>query len=299
MRFHQNKKSIEFKVGLFSIIAIVILIACYSWFTEIMESRKYTPLKVKFKNAGNIEIGSTITVHGVKKGRVKELKIEDDGVVVFLQVELDFPLKEGTKFFILESNLMGDVLLEIIPGGEEQVLDLELIQTGEKNYGLTKLVAELSEVVYGIESILSRITNKEGFLENLQSIVDTSNVIINKINKSIDSNSAEIDKLISNASEISERLSRIIKNNEENINQTFALSSEVITKLNKTLNKMEDVTQNFQEISDKMLQEDSSFNRLITEKDLYENLLKATVSLDSLLKDIKENPKRYFKIKVF
>ncbi|MCK4654623.1 MAG: hypothetical protein KAU01_09255, partial [Candidatus Cloacimonetes bacterium] len=103
----------------------------------------------------------------------------------------------------------------------------------------------------------------------------------------------------SNASEISERLSRIIKNNEENINQTFALSSEVITKLNKTLNKMEDVTQNFQEISDKMLQEDSSFNRLITEKDLYENLLKATVSLDSLLKDIKENPKRYFKIKVF
>ncbi|MCK4654177.1 MAG: MCE family protein, partial [Candidatus Cloacimonetes bacterium] len=98
MRFHQNKKSIEFKVGLFSIIAIVILIACYSWFTEIMESRKYTPLKVKFKNAGNIEIGSTITVHGVKKGRVKELKIEDDGVVVFLQVELDFPLKEGTKF---------------------------------------------------------------------------------------------------------------------------------------------------------------------------------------------------------
>ena len=62
---------------------------------------------------------------------------------------------------------------------------------------------------------------------------------------------------------------------------------------------MEKASGNIQAITEKILQEDNSLNKLITEKELYENLLKATANLDSLLKDIKKNPKKYFQIKVF
>ncbi len=299
MKFYQNKKSLEFKVGLFVIVAIIILVVSYSWFTEILESRKYTNLKVKFENAGNIELGSTVTINGVKKGRVKELKIEVDGVVILLQAEIEFPLKKGTKFYILESNLMGDVLLEIVPGRQGELLNLGEVQNGEKSYGLTKLVSELSEVIFELQSIMEIVTKDGEFVRNLQSIVDTSVVMVNKINNSIDVNAGKIDKLITNASNISERLSRLIEDNQEDFSSSVSLTSNVLEKLDKNLLEMNEITENFKLLSKKMLNEESTFNKIISEEELYENLLKSSASLDSLLKDIKKNPKKYFKIKVF
>ncbi|MCD4796248.1 MAG: MlaD family protein [Candidatus Cloacimonetes bacterium] len=299
MKFYQNKKSLEFKVGLFVIVAIIILVVSYSWFTEILESRKYTNLKVKFENAGNIELGSTVTINGVKKGRVKELKIEVDGVVILLQAEIEFPLKKGTKFYILESNLMGDVLLEIVPGRQGELLNLGEVQNGEKSYGLTKLVSELSEVIFELQSIMEIVTKDGEFVRNLQSIVDTSVVMVNKINNSIDVNAGKIDKLITNASNISERLSRLIEDNQEDFSSSVSLTSNVLEKLDKNLLEMNEITENFKLLSQKMLNEESTFNKIISEEELYENLLKSSASLDSLLKDIKKNPKKYFKIKVF
>ena len=299
MKFHQNKKNIEFRVGFFSIIAILILAISYSWFTGVIENRKYTTVKVHFENAGNLEIGSNVTINGVKKGRVKNLQVSSDGVVVHLLVELDFPMQEGTEFYILESNLMGDVLIEIIPGKGKGILDLEEIQTGEKSYGLTKLVVELSEVVNGLESMMNGIYDNDGFLQNLRAVVDTSLVIVSKISSSYNRNSKEVEKLIANTSAISENLARLISENEENVTETITQTADVVKEIKATLTEMEKASSNIQAITEKILQEDNSLNKLITEKELYENLLNATANLDSLLKDIKKNPKKYFKIKVF
>jgi phospholipid/cholesterol/gamma-HCH transport system substrate-binding protein len=299
MKFHQNKKKIEFRVGFFSIIAILILAISYSWFTGVLENRKYTAVKVHFENAGNLDIGSDVTINGVKKGRVKDLQVSSDGVVIHLLVELDFPMQEGTEFYILESNLMGDVLVEIIPGKGEGTLNLEEIQTGEKSYGLTKLVAELSEVVNGLESMMNGIYDNDGFLQNLRAVVDTSLVIVSKISSSYNRNSAEIEKMIANSSAISENLARLIRENEENITETITQTADVMKDIKTTLTEMEKASSNIQAITEKILQEDNTLNKLITEKELYENLLQATANLNSLLKDIKKNPKKYFKIKVF
>jgi phospholipid/cholesterol/gamma-HCH transport system substrate-binding protein len=299
MKFHQNKKNIEFRVGFFSIIAILILAISYSWFTGVMENRKYTTVKVHFENAGNLEIGSDVTINGVKKGRVKNLQVSSDGVVVHLLVELDFPMREGTEFYILESNLMGDVLIEIIPGKGKGILDLEEIQTGEKSYGLTKLVVELSEVVNSLESMMNGIYDNDGFLQNLRAVVDTSLVIVSKINSSYNRNSKEVEKLIANTSAISENLARLISENEENVTETITQTADVVKEIKATLTEMEKASSNIQAITEKILLEDNSLNKLITEKELYENLLNATANLDSLLKDIKKNPKKYLKIKVF
>ena len=299
MKFHQNKKNIEFRVGFFSIIAVLILVICYSWFTGVMENRKYTTVKVHFENAGNLEIGSDVTINGVKKGRVKDLQVSSDGVIMHLLAELDFPLQEGTEFYILESNLMGDVLVEIIPGKGKGTLNLVEIQTGKKSYGLTKLVAELSKVVNSLESMMNGIYDNDGFLQNLRAVVDTSLVIVSKMNSSYNRNSKEVEKLIANTSAISENLARLISENEENITETITQTADVMKEIKITLSEMEKASGNIQAITEKILQEDNSLNKLITEKELYENLLRATANLDSLLKDIKKNPKKYFKIKVF
>ena len=298
MKFYQNKKSTEFKVGLFTIIAIIVLAASYMWFTEALQSKDMTLVKVKFHNAENIEVGSSVTVSGVRKGRVKKIEVTQNGVIIDLQVKIDFPLKEGTQFSVIESNLMGDVQVEIIPGSVGENLDLTQVQGGEKRYGLMKLVSELSSVVVDFQTIMDRIAGDENFVMQIDSVIDTTQMVINKINRSLDKNTEEFEKLITNANQLTAKLNKLVTTNEESISNSMERSSEDITSINSTLDDIKKTSISIRNITEKMQSDKSSINKLMSEDVLYENLMRSSARLDSLLKDIKENPKRYFNIKI-
>ena len=298
MKFYQNKKSTEFKVGLFTIIAIIALAASYMWFTEVLQNKDMTIVKVKFHNAGNIEVGSSVTVSGVKKGRVKKIEVAPNGVVIDLQVKIDFPLKEGTQFSVIESNLMGDVQVEIIPSSEGENLDLTLVQSGEKRYGMMKLVSELSGVITDFQVMMNKIAGDENIVMQIDSVIDTTQMVISKINRSLDKNSEEFEKLIINANQLTAKLNKLVTTNEESISNSMEKSSEVIVSINSTLDDIKETSTSIRNITEKMQSEKSSINKLMSEDALYENLMRSSARLDSLLKDIKENPKRYFNIKI-
>ncbi|MEA2096650.1 MAG: MlaD family protein [Candidatus Cloacimonadota bacterium] len=298
MKFYQNKKSTEFKVGLFTIIAIVVLAASYMWFTEALQSKNMTIVKVNFHNAGNIEVGSSVTISGVKKGRVKKIEVTPDGVIIDLQVKIDFPLREGTQFSVIESNLMGDVQVEIIPSFDGENLDLTQVQSGEKRYGLMKLVSELSSVVVDFQTIMDRIAGDENFVMQIDSVIDTTQMVINKINRSLDKNTEEFERLIINANQLTAKLNQLVTTNEESISNSMKKSSEIIASINSTLDDIKETSKSIRNITQKMQSDKSSINKLMSEDELYENLMRSSARLDSLLKDIKENPKRYFNIKI-
>lgn len=298
MKFYQNKKSTEFKVGLFTIIAIIVLAASYMWFTEALQSKDMTLVKVKFHNAGNVEVGSSVTVSGVKKGRVKKIEVAPDGVILDLQVKIDFPLRDGTQFFVIESNLMGDVQVEIIPSFEGKDLDLTQVQSGEKRFGLMKLVSELSSVVADFQTVIDKIAGDGNFVKQIDSIIDTTQMVINKINRSLDKNTEEFGKLIINANQLTAKLNKLVTTNEESISNSMEKSSEVITSINSTLDDIKATSTSIRNITEKMQSEKSSINKLMSDDELYKNLIRSSARLDSLLKDIKENPKRYFNIKI-
>nr|MDA3813792.1 MlaD family protein [Candidatus Cloacimonadota bacterium] len=271
----------------------------YMWFTEVLQSKDMTIVKVKFHNAGNVEVGSSVTVSGVKKGRVKEIEVAPDGVVLNLQVKIDFPLQEGTRFSVIESNLMGDVQVEIIPGLEVENLDLTQIQSGEKRYGLMKLVSELSSVITDFRTIMNKIAGDESFVMQIDSVIDTTQMVISKINRSLDKNTEEFEKLISNANQLTTKLNKLVTTNEESFSNSMEKSSEVIASINATLDDIKETSTSIRNITEQMQSEKSNINKLISDDVLYDNLIRSSARLDSLLKDIKDNPKKYFNIKIF
>lgn len=299
MKFYKNKKANDFKVGLFTLIGLAILVLCYIWFMEILENRNYSHLQVAFDNAGNTEIGSPVTINGVKRGRVEGIEVAKDGVILHLKAQLDFPLLEGTEFFILESSLMGDIQVEIVPGMAGAELDLSQLQKGKRQMGLTRLVSNLGEIVVGLQTIMDKVYGEEDLIQDFQSVMDTTKSIMNKVSTSINKNSDQFQQLITNANAITSKLNKIIDENGEEFSDTIGKTSLLISEIDKTMQDMQQITTDLQIISRKMNNEDSSFNRLISEDKLYNNLLKASSHMDSLILDIKENPKKYFEIKVF
>ncbi len=299
MKFYRDKKATNFQVGLFTLIGLIILIVCYFWLTEVLENRNYTQMKVEFANAGNTQVGSPVTINGVKKGRVEEIIVKPDGIILLLKAQLDFPLSADTHFFILESTLMGDVQVDIRPGSSEELLDFTTLHKGKRRIGLSQLVSELGSIVSGMQSVLAEIDGKSNLMEDLQSVLVTTEETMQKFGSSIDKNSAKTEHLLSQSLEITAKLNRIVTENESDINQTVSKTSLLITQIDQTMQNMQQITSDLQIFAAKINEKETSFNKLISERDLYDNLLKTTAQLDSLLVDIKKNPQKYFQIKVF
>ena len=127
MEYYKNKKNTETKVGIFIFIALIILISGYFWFSDFLQNQKYTHLQVRFESAGNLEKGSSVAISGVERGKVKQLRVDEEGVILDIAVILDFPLKKDTEFHITETDIMGGAQVDIIPGRSEKLLDLKQI----------------------------------------------------------------------------------------------------------------------------------------------------------------------------
>ena len=69
--------------------------------------------------------------------------------------------------------------------------------------------------------------------------------------------------------------------------------------LDETMNKLNTTLANLQTLSEQLNDKNSSLGKIMNDRELYDNANHAIASLDSLLMDIKANPKRYINVKVF
>ncbi len=161
-----------------------------------------------------------------------------------------------------------------------------------------KLVSELSGVIADFQSVMNKFAGDKDLVGQIDSVIDTTQIVINKINYNLDKNTEKFEQLINNANQLTAKLNQLILNNEESISNSMGKSSEVIASISSTLDDIKETSTSIRTITEKIQNENSSINKLMNEDDLYKNLIRSSARLDSLLIDIKENPKRYFNIKI-
>lgn len=297
MKFYEDKRKLEIKVGIFTLLGVILLILSYLWFTDFMKVRDQITLKVKFNNIGNLEKGAPVNVFGVKRGYVDKLIIIENGVVSELKVNIEFPLKSGTEFRIVESDLMGNPEVEIKPGNGNENLDLSKIQIGANFTSIADLINDVGDIFNEIKG-LNKLEKEEGnIVREFRKLIENSNRLMINLNESYDESHGKFEKIMTNLEFISSHLSDLLQ--KMDIEQTYQLTNQAIRKLKETSLEIGQTNQQFKKISQELLENDSSFKKIISEKKLYDNLLKTTSNLDSLILDIKQHPKKYFEIKVF
>jgi phospholipid/cholesterol/gamma-HCH transport system substrate-binding protein len=299
MTFYKDKGRVELVVGIFSIIAVISLVLGYSWLTDMLQSHKYTAYRVRFDNAGNIEKGSPVTVRGVTRGKVDNLQITSQGVVMDILVELDAPLLQGTVFQIKEVDIMGDTVLEIVPGREAEELSHTAILQGEHNYSIANLIAQSSRLFQEVQEKLTRLNEEGDLFTQIYAIADTTQRIVSDLNQMMQKNDTRIDGILAHTETTMSEMADFLSSNREIADSAMVSMQQVFGEVALSLEEITQSVKNIRTVSDKMANEESSFQRLISEEDLYDNLLRASSRMDSLLVDIKDNPERYFKIKVF
>ena len=217
----------------------------------------------------------------------------------------------------------GSVTVEIsldnklkVPTGSKALLKVDFLGTATIDLQLNKYVSThhtAGDVIIGenapdmlgnIQSeMLPQITS---MLPKLDSILTGVQALVN--DPALRSSLQRIDHITANLETSTEHLNRllgqdmpvIVKNVTEVTNHVDTFTGKLNRlELEKTLASVDSTVTNLQEVSAKLKNPNSTLGLLLNDGALYDGLVNTVGSADSLLIDLRENPKRYVHFSLF
>jgi phospholipid/cholesterol/gamma-HCH transport system substrate-binding protein len=289
----------EFKTGLVAIFAIAVLIWGFNFLKgQNIFDRASNSYFVMFDNVEGLSESSDVTINGLKVGSVLGISYDPEtnkGLKVQFTITEDMNLFQGSEVLMYAPSLLGSKSLKIIPVFSGELAGQGYVFSGSEE---KDLISSLSSQIGSIETNLNTtLKSVNTTFENINVILDDetqSNLkeSIANLNKSmaqlnsITSENGQLQGVLENAETMTAELSKF----GENLN---TLDLELIsTKLNTSLD----------EVNNLLLQMESgegTLGQLLYDDALYENLTAASEELEELLRNVKENPKRFVHFSLF
>ncbi len=290
----------ELKIGFIGIVSIIVLFLGVSYLKGLNildSSREFYAI---YNNIGGLKVGSPVLVNGYQVGVVSKVDLLDNvsqSLLVEISIDKDFDIPVNSVSKIVNQDLMGSKGVNLVLGD-----DAALAESGDTLFGgvggsfqdevsaqILPLKIKTEELIGSIDSVMVIITavlNKdarENLSNSLQSLDQTFALMsqtMTKVDQIVDQNDERISSIIKNLEANNNEITNILKN--------FSDISDAIAKSN-----IQDLLTSLDEASKKINNSQGSLGMLINDEDLYLNLENSSKELEVLIKDIKENPKRY------
>ncbi len=286
----ENIKRNEFFIGLAMLIATLIVVFGILWLGKSNMFVKGLQLRTFVKDANGLGVGDEVFYSGIKVGTVTDVEITDGGVIIYSKIDKITEIPDDSKFIISDYSMIGGKVLSIIPGNSKKYLKQGALVNGSVNPGLNGSIGKLTSIVPKINRIL----------DNLNEITGGKNVAeINSAIKEIRNAAKGMNNLINGELKSTiDNINSIADNNKSNITELLKNLNKNSNELSKMLKKTSDASQRLSKLLKSIEEGNGTLGKLSENDSLYNNLNRAVISLDSLLNDIKQHPKKYLEIKV-
>lgn len=305
-------------------VVVVVALGLLYWGIEFLKGVNLFEPKnyyiTRFEKVDGLTVSSPITVNGYQVGLVKELnfdyKTNEIEVKMSLDDELKIPIGSSVS---LNSQLLGSPSLVInLAQGKAYHKVGDMIPSTMKA-GLMEKVG--NDIMPQVNEIMPKVNDILANVNTLTSNPALHNSVSNfdEITAKINASAKDLTVLMSNLSSLSQNLngsvpgviSGIATKVDGTVSNIQTLTSNLNNKVNDlptaqlqtTINDLNATLANLKvltaELNNKLNDRNSSLGLLLNDRQLYDNANGAVMSLDSLLIDLKANPKKYITIKVF
>ena len=301
----------EAKIGIIVIATILLVIWGINFLKGKNIIRRSDVFYAVYNNVAGLEATSSIYLNGYKVGTVNDVRFDKNSLnslIVSLAIGKNFSipqgsvaelyngLLDGTSIRIIPAktdiyHTYGDTLLSNIQEGLFTQVQNEIeplkIRIEKLLISADTLLTSLNEMLdnEGVENIKSGILslkNTSSALESqLQPGGDLSRTFaeVRKLSETLASNRSQLDTIFSNLASVSDSAAKSnIRQTINNLNQSLSEASILIENINKG---------------------EGSLGLLATNDSLYINLQATVKSLNILLEDVNDHPKKYVHFSLF
>ncbi len=131
------KLSAAAKVGMVTVVALLLMVVSLSWLTQVSFRPQGYKLRAVFADVNGLMPGANVLLMGVKVGRVTALYPQDRTVVVDFEIsDRQTRILEGSQFKILNKGIIGEKNLEIFPP-EDSSKEAKFLAADATVYGIS------------------------------------------------------------------------------------------------------------------------------------------------------------------
>ena len=297
-KFYQHLRSTRIKTGIWTLLILLILLFGYLWLTNRLDLKSQQNLRVLFTNVMGLETGDKIMYRGMEAGRVKSVVLHPQGILVSGNISTDITLQEGSRFYI-EDSLMGSKSLNIEPGNYKEKMDLSQSQLGEDPAGMMAMIAKAGKTLEQVDEILHAIRKDGGIIDQGESLIRRADGTLRSARGGIDMLKDEFALLIGEVDDLTGRINLFVDESQESLLHAINVAPATMNRINSTLDSLSTLSTKLNRSVDAISEGKGSAGKILTDDELYNNILQSVDKLDALIEDIKANPKKYLKISIF
>ena len=300
------KISREVKAAIFVIFCAIILVFGYNFLkgTSLFENEKV--LHSVYSEVEGLSKGATVTINGMSIGKVIGINFSDNyqGIKVSYTVPKNLNLSKKSKAILYEVGVIGGKAISIQPifSNSSIVNEGDVLESSIKP-GLTELINQqiapiqnkIEGILTGVDSIFSGVNNIVNYetqdnlkksLEDFSLSIENINELTNSVKEIVSENKISINSSFKNINKTSENLIQIT-------------DSILLSQIKPMINNFEVVGKKLNLTLEKIEKNKGSLGKLVNDDALYNNLISSSEELETLIKDLKANPKKYVHFSIF
>ena len=300
----------EIIIGLSVLLSLLILFFGIDYLKGINVFKAANYYYASFTNVAGLAQSAPVTVNGFKVGLVREINYEYDNpghVRVELSLDRKLRIPKGTKA-VIATDMLGTSSIELKMSAHPDYHDVGDHLEGVEGFGLmdkvsTELMPTIMSIAPHIDSLVVSLNTIAGDpallnavrrLDVIMANLETSTTQLNRSMAAVPALVTHANGTMANVEQLSANLNQV--------SAALAVISEDLKKmpLDSTMRNINNITANLDLATKQLNSTNSSLGLLLNDPSLYHNINNSAAHIDSILIDLKRQPKRYIpSIKVF
>ncbi len=328
------KRSNEAMVGVVILASLILVVFGTLWLQGVTLRADEREVTAVFNRVGLIKAGNAVKLRGVQIGRVRDIRVAEDGnlVQVTMRVREEISLPDEAVAIVAPESLFGDWQLEI--ASRDHFPEHRYAQPTDPNHlpgysipDISQLTATADRISADIEVLTERvgIAFSEETARNIASLIENVENVTQRLSDLISQQADAFTGVTDEIQAVAEDVGYAAAGARESfdrINETLARE-----ELSRALEDMTEITANLKELTRQLegapddirgmaAQADSTFarasaimagleagegtlGRLLEDPTMAQEMEGTLQELQLLLVDIRENPRRYLRLSIF
>lgn len=299
------KKRDDVLVGIVMAVAIIVAIAGSLWLARGGLSKGYA-LYAKFPWSSGLKQGQPVLLAGVNVGYVDQVELRQDGTVLTtFRVGKEYKVPQGTTATVIPNGIFGDMAIALTPKAPNRlsVPQNDTIPVGPSSPGIAQLTSKADSIATSVNAITTAFQKEliaAGGVTDMRRALASSNQLV-----------ANMNRLVSEFSVIAAEQNRQLTATQASFRR--ATSGVDSAKIDSTLANFRSASANLTALTSDFKVTSAKLDSIVTKVNsgtgtvglamndpgAYNDIRSLLQHMDSILVDVKRNPRRYINLKVF